>query len=134
MPIMEVRSARLRVRLGCSALERAQPQEVDLDVMVRFDDYPAACESDELKDTVCYAELIESARAVCEKREFKLIEKLANEIYRRLRYQVPPESDLWLRVIKLNPPIADLHGGVSFSIGDWPHAGYYPAPQAGSER
>jgi dihydroneopterin aldolase len=119
MPILELRSARLRVHLGCSVRERARPQDVDLDVAIRFEEAPAGCETDELKDTVCYAELTEAARQVCHQREFRLIEKLASEIYRRLRYEVPPGADLWLRVTKCQPPVPGLRGGVSFSLGDW---------------
>jgi dihydroneopterin aldolase len=123
MPILEFRSARLSVHLGCSADERAHPQDVDLDVAIRFGAPPVGCETDELEDTICYAGLIKAAREVCQKREFRLIEKLAREIYHRLRCEVPAGSDLWLNVTKLHPPVPGLQGGVSFSFGDWQRSG-----------
>jgi len=32
---------------------------------------------------------------------------------------VPPGAELWLRATKLRPPVADLAGGVAFSLGDF---------------
>ena len=119
MAVLEFRGARLEVRLGCSAAERAVPQPVDLDLAVRFSKLPAACESDELGDTVCYAALIDAARAACAGREFRLVERLAHDLFARLRPLVPPGAELWLRATKLRPPIDGLAGGVAFSLGDF---------------
>jgi len=119
MALLEFRGARLAVRLGCGADERAQPQPVDLDVAIRFADLPPACESDKLEDTICYAELIVAARAAVRGREFHLVERLAHELLAVLRPLVPPGAELWLRVTKLRPPVADLAGGVAFSLGDF---------------
>jgi dihydroneopterin aldolase len=116
MPELEIHAARLHVRLGCGEPERARPQDVDLDVSIRFAALPAACESDELGDTVCYAKLIEQARELCTGREFRTVEHLAYAIARRLRSEIPPDARLEVRVIKLHPPIDELEGGVSFSL------------------
>lgn len=119
MSILEFRGARLEVRLGCSEAERARPQAVDLDVAVRFAELPVACASDKLEDTLCYAELIDAARAACVGREFHLLERLAHELFGRLRALVPPGAELWLRATKLRPPVVGLSGGVAFSLGDF---------------
>jgi len=119
MPLLEFKGARLAVRLGCGMDERAQPQAVDLDLAVRFAEPPPACESDKLEDTLCYAELVELARAFVRSREFQLLERLARELFLELRPRVPPGAELWLRVTKLRPPIAELSGGVSFALGDF---------------
>lgn len=119
MGVLEFRGARLDVRLGCSDAERARPQAVDLDVAVRFAELPRACESDDLSHTVCYADLIDAARAACAGREFKLVERLAHELHARLRPLVPAGAALWLRVTKLHPPVEGLAGGVSFALGDF---------------
>src|SRR5262245_58043391 len=119
MPLLEFRGARLSVHLGCGAEERAVPQPVDLDVTVRFAELPAACETDKLEDTLCYADLIEAARARVRGREWKLVERLARELYGALRPLVSPGAELALRVTKLHPPVADLAGGVSFALGDF---------------
>ena len=81
MSVLEFRGARLDVRLGCSAEERAVPQAVDLDLAVRFAELPSACETDKLEGTVCYADLIHAARDACAGREFRLVERLAHELY-----------------------------------------------------
>ncbi len=119
MAVLEFRGARLDVRLGCTAEERALPQPVDLDLAVRFRALPAACASDRLEDTVCYAELIEAARKACVGREFALVERLAQELFTRLRPLVPQDAELWLRATKLRPPVEGLAGGVAFSLGDF---------------
>ncbi len=113
----------MQVRLGCSVEERADPQAVELDVAVRFAEPPLGCETDELLDTVDYCDLIEAARSLCAEREFKLIEYLAAELQARLRRHLPGGSELWLRLTKLHPPVKDLEGGVSISLGDWVPAG-----------
>jgi dihydroneopterin aldolase len=117
--VLEFRGARLEVRLGCSVAERAVPQAVDLDLAVRFPELPIACASDRLEDAICYADLIDAARDACAGREFHLVERLAHELFGRLRALVPPGAELWLRATKLHPPVAGLSGGVAFSLGDF---------------
>lgn len=117
--ILEFRRARLHVRLGCAADERAAPQAVDLDLAIRFAAPPPACESDRLDQTVCYADLIEQARHVVAAREFHLVEHLAHELFARLRPLVPADAALWLRATKLAPPVEGLDGGVAFSLGEF---------------
>ena len=119
MSVLEFAGARMLVQLGCSAEERSARQEVDLGVSIRFTEPPPGCETDELEDTISYSELIDSARALCAERQFKLVERLAAELFAHLRRELPPGAELWLRVTKLRPPVDDLHGGVSFSLGDW---------------
>ncbi len=117
--VLEFEAARLHVRLGCSEEERRIAQDVDLGLAIRFAGAPAACETDALKDTVCYAELIELARDCAARREFRTIERLARELFVRLRPGLPSDAELWLRVTKIHPPVIGLAGGVAFSLGDW---------------
>ena len=119
MSVLRFSGARMQVCLGCSTQERVTPQDVDLEVSIRFAELPTACETDDLKDTVSYSDLIDAARALCRDREFKLIERLGAELYARLRPELPGGAQLWLRVTKLHPPVEGLHDGVSFSLGDW---------------
>ena len=117
--ILEFRRARLAVRLGCFAEERAAPQAVDLDLAIAFAAPPPACASDRLDETVCYADLIELARQTVAGREFHLVEHLAHELFARLRPLVPADARLWLRVNKVAPPVEGLAGGVAFSLGEF---------------
>jgi FolB domain-containing protein len=109
---------RLRVRLGCTESERANPQEVALGLSIRFAEPPTACQSDRLADTVCYAGLAEAALKRCAGREFQTLERLAHEIYAGLVGLLPPGADLGLRVTKLHAPVPGLRGGVRFTIGE----------------
>ena len=117
--ILEFQRARLSVRLGCEAAERRRPQAVDLDAAVRFRTLPKACETDQLHDSVCYAQLLAAARARVAHGEWHTVERLAADLYAELRRGLPAELELWLRVTKCAPPVPDLAGGVSFSLGDF---------------
>ena len=110
---------RLEVRLGWSEAERQVPQTVAFDVAVRFATPPKAHHSDELSESVCYAELSESLRELCTKQEFRLIEKLAGAAIAALRPKLPAQSRLQIRVTKERPPVEGLAGGASFLLGDW---------------
>jgi len=114
--LLEFRDARLHVCLGVGDAERAAPQEVALGVEIAFAAPPAACRSDRLDDTVCYAELIATARAIVAERSFRTVEHLAHELAHAFRKRVPAEHGLRVTVTKLRPPVANLPGGVSFSL------------------
>jgi dihydroneopterin aldolase len=66
-------------RHGVSSEERAEPQPMEVDVVVRLD-LSTAAKSDDLADTVNYATLFELAREVVEERSFHLLEALAGAI------------------------------------------------------
>ncbi len=113
---LEVPAIRLDVRLGCEAAERAVPQPVELALRIRFADLPDACWSDELADTVCYAELAALAREHCAAREFRLVERLALELAGLIRTRLPDGARLCLTVVKLTPPVREIVRGVRFTI------------------
>jgi 7,8-dihydroneopterin aldolase/epimerase/oxygenase len=114
--MLEFRDARLRVHLGVGAEERADRQDVALGVKIRFAEPPRACLTDRLEGTVCYAELIDAARAIVLERSFHTLEHLAHTLAGCVRERVPPAAAVRLTVTKLNPPVADLPGGVRFSL------------------
>lgn len=77
--LIQVRGLRV---LGCHGVlefERkvAQPFEIDLDLEVNL---RRAGESDELTDTVSYAEIVADVKAVVESESHQLIERLADRI------------------------------------------------------
>jgi dihydroneopterin aldolase len=115
---LEVPAIRIEVRLGCEPAERAVPQAVDLGLMIDFATAPDACRSDQLGDTVCYAQLAELARGYCAMREFRLVERLAAELRDLVRSRLPQDAGLALTVTKLAPPVPGLTGGVRFTIDD----------------
>jgi len=114
--VLEFRDARLRVHLGCGAAERAQPQDVDLGVTIHFAEPPAACLSDRLEDTVCYAELIEAARREGLGSTFRTLERLPHVLAAWLRKYTPSDAAVRICVAKVSPPVTGLLRGVRFSL------------------
>lgn len=116
---LEARDLRYRLRLGCSAEERARPQEVGISVEFRFDSTPIGMFSDELRDTICYAGLNEALERHFASREYKLIERVAGEVYLIARELARGAAKVAVRVHKLKPPVPNLTGGAVFTCGDF---------------
>lgn len=116
---LEIRDLVVGVRLGCEAEERRVPQEVAFTVAFRFHLQPEACHSDELADTVCYADVSQLIEDVIRDREFHLIEYLAAEIFTRLSARFESRALLRLQVHKLRPPVDGLRGGSIYRISQF---------------
>jgi dihydroneopterin aldolase len=85
---------------------RAQPFEVDLELHV---DLAAAGESDDLADTVSYADVIDAVRRVVTDERYALLERLATRIAEVCRFD-PRVTGVVVEVRKLRPPVpADVH-------------------------
>jgi dihydroneopterin aldolase len=106
----------MRARVGWSPGERARLQIIELSLRVEYALLPRACETDELTDTVCYAQLLERADRVCTDREFRLVEHLAHVLADELHVLLPADAVLELTVSKPHPPLPRLHGGVHFTV------------------
>ena len=115
---LALRGLRLKVRLGCHADERAIPQSVRFDVQIRFPKLPGGCFSDDLDETICYARISDQIRILCLNHEYRLVEKLGWTVFSTLKENLPPHLKLWIRIIKENPPVADLTEGTSFTVSD----------------
>lgn len=116
---LSLNQLREKVRLGWSEQERQIPQFVLFDVKVRFVSVPEGSKNDRLEDTICYAQLSDAIHALCQKTEFRLIEKLGRDTYLALKTLLPDSTPLWIRITKENPPIPHLEKGASFCFGDW---------------
>ena len=114
---LKINQFELAVFLGWSAEERAVTQKVALDIYLQFAKTPIACQTDDLKDTVCYFELTEKIRQHFANRTFKLIEHLAHEVYQLIKINLPTDTLITVQITK-HPAINDLQGGVCFSYGD----------------
>ncbi len=116
---LSLHQLRCKVQLGCESEERQIFQYVSFDVTFRFQSLPSGCFNDRLTDTVCYAQIASQLNAVCVSREFHLIESLALEAFSNIKKSLPSSTQLWLRATKEKPPVDNLQGGASFSLGDW---------------
>lgn len=107
------------MHLGCEKEERVTLQPVEIDLTFFFPEPPEAS----VKDSgifACYDKISQSVRALCEKREFRLIEYLGMEIYRIVRGQVTPDICIAVKATKCSLPVAFILGGASFSHCDLP--------------
>ena len=67
------------VRLGVSSEERARPQNVFVDMQL-FCDVSFGSKSDNINDTLNYSLVNKAVAALIEEKEYKLIERMAEEI------------------------------------------------------
>ncbi|MDQ2853820.1 MAG: dihydroneopterin aldolase [Chloroflexota bacterium] len=98
-----VRGMRFQARLGVTSEERAEPQPIEVDVVLRLDlSHPA--KSDELADTINYAAVYDLAREIAQERSFHLIEALAGAIADAVLADQPVD-DVEVRVRKPKAPL-----------------------------
>jgi FolB domain-containing protein len=107
----------LRVHLGWPQNERIELQMVVVDITIRFAMPPAACMTDNLKDTLCYDMLTSKIKKEIGTAKFHLLEHLGYQIYQMVKQEVTNNSSISITVTK-KPPIDDLKGGVSFCYAD----------------
>jgi dihydroneopterin aldolase/D-erythro-7,8-dihydroneopterin triphosphate epimerase len=79
LDILRIRDLTPRCRVGVTAEERKQPQEVVITVALAAD-LREACRTDRLAATVDYKAIKRKILKECETRSFKLIERLAQRV------------------------------------------------------
>jgi dihydroneopterin aldolase len=115
---LRMKELSLLLRLGCSEEERALPQEVRLDVELRFPTPLKAGRTDDLRDTICYGALAGALRKHFTQ-EYQLIERVTEEAYRIVK-EMSGGASVAVEVRKVNPPVPGLLGGAFFRCGDFP--------------
>ncbi len=109
---------RQNVKLGVTAEERMEAQLVAIDIAVRFDELPLACQSDQVADTVCYDHLLKVLCGELASHEWRLLEHLTYDLYRKLQQLLSDGCVIRIKVTKLHPPVIGL-GTSSFVISDY---------------
>lgn len=104
------------VRLGVGKEERAEMQKILIDINLRYPDLPQGCESDDIRDVICYDELCDKIRSLIEHKEFMLIEHVAFLIYKHLKSCYLNYS-LNIKITKF-PRIENLEGCATFIIAE----------------
>ncbi len=113
----------LALRLGCSEAERAKPQEVRFHIELRFSSPLLACQSDDLRDTLCYGELADALRKHFGASEFHLLERVAEEAYgivKEMALKLGAGTEVAVLARKVRPPVEGLLGGSCYRVGDFP--------------
>jgi dihydroneopterin aldolase len=116
---LQIRDLSLNVKLGCTAEERMQAQEVRASIEFRFISPPRGMKTDKLEDTICYAKVCQSIKDFIEGREFALVEKLASDLICILREFSKDTATVALTVHKVLPPVENLLGGTVYRVGDF---------------
>ncbi|AZU37339.1 dihydroneopterin aldolase [Wolbachia endosymbiont of Bemisia tabaci] len=110
---------RLWVHLGCSVEEKFFPQLVSIDVDFTFKSPPSGLTTDQLKDTICYLEVVQNIQSLVQGKQFNLIEHLTHEIYRSINNLLLRKkhiiSSVKVTTHKTAPPVPGVHGGVFFT-------------------
>lgn len=115
--ILKIRDLSLQVGLGCTKEERSRPQEVRVNVELRFVETPACVRTDDLRDAICYAKISEALALHAVEREFHLVEKMAGDFLNIVNRIVEGRAVVQLSVHKVRPPVEGLLGGVEYTIG-----------------
>ena len=115
---LRLHDIQLMMSVGHLEEERATLQPMRIDVDILFATPPKACDTDELDDSVCYDTLIAFVREYCENISFKLLEHLSKRLHSLVHSQFSESDKVFIRVVKLNPPIDVLHGGAACGYGD----------------
>lgn len=83
MDIILVEDLKIKTVIGCFAWEREIEQPLSLDLIVSYD-LSIASQSDDLDDTISYAEVCDLSREVIQKAQPKLIEHAAYLVMKKL--------------------------------------------------
>jgi len=108
----------LSVNLGWPTSERAKTQIVAIDITLKFQNPPKACDSDQLADTYCYHQLTEILKNGTYNKTFRLLEYLTKELYYLTKNYLGDNILINIKATKKTPGIKNLIGGVSFSYGN----------------
>lgn len=112
---LRINQLELKVNLGWRDKEQLEPQAIMCDIVIYFAQEPHATHSDELKDTICYDDLVKKIRSKISTKKYRLIEHLTKEIYNVVEEQLPPLAKTQVNVTK-KPKIAGLLGGVTYTV------------------
>jgi len=94
------------------------PQEIRVSIDIIFLETPQAFQTDELKDTLCFAEICTMLRQLYSQGEYKTVERMLKLGDEKLSDHLPKSAKFILKIHKVNPPIEGLLGGVFFETGN----------------
>jgi FolB domain-containing protein len=107
----------LKLHIGVEELERLNTQEIECNLDLCFSNPPLACQSSNIQDAVCYADLVEVINEFCLGKEFILIEELCFSMHQHLKKHLPDNVKLKLQICK-RPPLDQIRGHCCFTIED----------------
>jgi|GEM_PF-1618018 FolB domain-containing protein len=112
-----LKKLRFSLNLGVSKEEKATKQDVFITIQLFFSKPPAACFTDNIADTLCYANLVQNLSHAFSVRRYELIEKLANDLAEYILQQSEYGFVTAVNIeVEKHPKLAIDHHGVSFSL------------------
>ncbi len=100
-----IKGLRLKAYHGVNPEEKVNGQMFELDITALIDAKPASA-SDELEDTVSYAKIIKTARAVFTAESYNLIEYAANKVAMSIMQAYPKLNSVTVLLKKPEAPIS----------------------------
>jgi FolB domain-containing protein len=84
-----------RAHLGCTEKERLRSQKVEVELHIKFQKMPPACETDTLDSTPCYKEMSDALLKVFKKKPYATIEHLCLHCFHDIEKYL--KKFLWLK-------------------------------------
>lgn len=109
-----IRGLVVTTRIGVTEEERAEPQDVVIDIELRTD-LSRSGTTDDLSDTIDYDALVNEVSALVRDGERNLLEKLAEEIATLLSAR-NGVSGVTVEVMKQHVPVAEEVSGISVRV------------------
>lgn len=104
METLTIKSLQFHANHGYFEKEREKGNEFEVDLIFGAD-FRAAGDSDDLRDTIDYQEVLKTVKAVMDGPSLKLIETLAKQIGDNLFERFHETQELEVAVRKLHPPL-----------------------------
>ncbi|MDZ5762111.1 Dihydroneopterin aldolase [Candidatus Cyrtobacter comes] len=112
-----IKDIKLYLYIGVSQEERLQIQEISIDLTIFNLRNTIACMTDEIKDTFCYKELIESIIKRFNGWKVSLLERFGQLIYEHIKGFLNDSFKISITV-KKTPAIDGFSGQIDFTIQD----------------
>ena len=79
--VLSIKDLVIPIHIGVTDLERRNPQDISIDLELKFSETPKGCTTDKIEDTFCYKNLCDELNALLKTKEFNLVERLTHDIY-----------------------------------------------------
>ncbi len=113
---LQIQQLRLPIFIGVKPKERSREQLIDIDTCLTYAQPSLGCSTDQLKDTICYSNLVKKIISCTKSMLYHLLEHLAYELHSLLTSIVEKRAKISVKVTKLTPPAPNIFGGVGYQI------------------
>ncbi|MDR1334100.1 MAG: dihydroneopterin aldolase [Holosporaceae bacterium] len=106
--------------IGNDDSERKDRRKVIVDISLRFMNENSACLSDDIGETVCYADLVAFVQEKLQYTKFRLLERITQYLYDEISFYLRDQPDIlkYVKITKVAPPVENLKNA-SFVCSDW---------------